>query len=135
MQLFATVTEFLGLCCSSVLPGGGTNTELALHCLHEVQGDNLVRQMQALDLCYPVTEFKSTSHCLYQAALDLLLVRGDYRTSCHPLSDYHYTGIEVEESVDQFFCRILQYNLLKFHLSSLTPNVKQQGLTTGLLRR
>ncbi|KAM9441339.1 uncharacterized protein znf541 isoform 1-T1 [Clarias gariepinus] len=61
------VTEFLGLCCSSVLPGGGTNTELALHCLHEVQGDNL-------------------------AALDLLLVRGDYRTSCHPLSDYHYTG-------------------------------------------
>ncbi|KAF5898341.1 zinc finger protein [Clarias magur] len=35
------VTEFLGLCCSSVLPGGGTNTELALHCLHEVQGDIL----------------------------------------------------------------------------------------------
>ncbi|XP_026777948.3 zinc finger protein 541 isoform X3 [Pangasianodon hypophthalmus] len=61
------VTEFLDMCCSSVLPGGGTNTELALHCLHEVQGDIL-------------------------AALDLLLVRGDYRTSCHPLSDYHYTG-------------------------------------------
>ncbi|KAK2816475.1 hypothetical protein Q7C36_022746 [Tachysurus vachellii] len=61
------VTEFLNMCCSSVLPGGGTNTELALHCLHEVQGDIL-------------------------AALDLLLVRGDYRTSCHPLSDYHYTG-------------------------------------------
>ncbi|KAK3508760.1 hypothetical protein QTP70_004241 [Hemibagrus guttatus] len=61
------VTEFLNMCCSSVLPGGGTNTELALHFLHEVQGDIL-------------------------AALDLLLVRGDYRTSCHPLSDYHYTG-------------------------------------------
>ncbi|XP_042562119.1 zinc finger protein 541 [Clupea harengus] len=55
------------MCCSSVLPGGGTNTELALHCLHEVQGDVL-------------------------AALDLLLVRGDYRSSSHALSDYHYTG-------------------------------------------
>uniref|UniRef100_A0A4W4ECZ9 Zinc finger protein 541-like n=1 Tax=Electrophorus electricus TaxID=8005 RepID=A0A4W4ECZ9_ELEEL len=61
------VTEFLDLCCSSVLPGGGTNIELALHCLYEVQGDIL-------------------------AALDLLLVRGDYRTSSHPLSDYHYAG-------------------------------------------
>ncbi|XP_041948812.1 zinc finger protein 541 isoform X3 [Alosa sapidissima] len=61
------VTEFLNMCCSSVLPGGGTNTELALHCLHEVQGDVL-------------------------AALDLLLVRGDYRSSSHPLNDYHYTG-------------------------------------------
>ncbi|KAF4073176.1 hypothetical protein AMELA_G00255940 [Ameiurus melas] len=61
------VTEFLDMCCSSVLPGGGTNTERALHCLHEVQGEIL-------------------------AALDLLLVRGDYWTSSHPLNDYHYTG-------------------------------------------
>ncbi|XP_035289579.1 zinc finger protein 541 isoform X1 [Anguilla anguilla] len=61
------VTELLDLCCSSVLPGGGTNTELALHCLHEVQGDVL-------------------------AALDLLLIRGDYYTSSHVTRDYHYTG-------------------------------------------
>uniref|UniRef100_A0A674BQ25 Zinc finger protein 541-like n=1 Tax=Salmo trutta TaxID=8032 RepID=A0A674BQ25_SALTR len=61
------VTELIDLCCSSVLPGGGTNTELALHCLHEVQGDIL-------------------------AALDLLLVRGDFRSSTHPLCDYHYPG-------------------------------------------
>ncbi|KAL0994035.1 hypothetical protein UPYG_G00116980 [Umbra pygmaea] len=61
------VTALMELCCSSVLPGGGTNTELALHCLHEVQGDVL-------------------------AALDLLLIRGDFRTSTHPLSDYHYPG-------------------------------------------
>lgn len=27
-----------------------------------------------------------------QAALDLLLMRGDFRTSWHPLNDYHYTG-------------------------------------------
>ncbi|XP_028823577.1 zinc finger protein 541-like [Denticeps clupeoides] len=61
------VSDFLDLCSSSVLPGGGTNTELALHCLHEVQGNVL-------------------------AALDLLMLRGDYRSSAHPLNDYHYTG-------------------------------------------
>uniref|UniRef100_A0A9J7ZIS9 Zinc finger protein 541 n=1 Tax=Cyprinus carpio carpio TaxID=630221 RepID=A0A9J7ZIS9_CYPCA len=61
------VTELLDMCCSSVLPGGGTNIEFALHCLHEVQGSIM-------------------------AALDLLLMRGDFRTSWHPLNDYHYTG-------------------------------------------
>ncbi|KAI5089416.1 zinc finger protein 541-like, partial [Silurus meridionalis] len=73
------------MCCSSVLPGGGTNTELALHCLHEVQGDIL-------------------------AALDLLLVRGDYRTSCHPLSDYHYTGSDHWTAQEM---RLFQKTLLK----------------------
>ncbi|KAG1957521.1 zinc finger protein [Pimephales promelas] len=61
------VTELIDMCCSSVLTGGGTNIELALHCLHDVQGNVM-------------------------AALDLLLMRGDYRTSWHPLNDYHYTG-------------------------------------------
>lgn len=64
------VTELIELCCSSVLPGGGTNIELALHCLHEVQGN-------------------------IAAALDLLLMRGDFRTPWHPLSDYHYTGSDL----------------------------------------
>ncbi|KAF4113504.1 uncharacterized protein znf541 isoform X2 [Onychostoma macrolepis] len=61
------VKELLDMCCSSVLPGGGTNIEFALHCFHEVQGNIM-------------------------AALDLLLMRGDFRTSWHPLNDYHYTG-------------------------------------------
>ncbi|XP_016372786.1 zinc finger protein 541 [Sinocyclocheilus rhinocerous] len=61
------VKELLDMCCSSLLPGGGTNIEFALHCLHEVQGNIM-------------------------AALDLLLMRGDFRTSWHPLNDYHYTG-------------------------------------------
>nr|XP_021332339.1 zinc finger protein 541-like [Danio rerio] len=68
--LCASVTELIELCCSSVLPGGGTNIELALHCLHEVQGN-------------------------IAAALDLLLMRGDFRTPWHPLSDYHYTGSDL----------------------------------------
>uniref|UniRef100_A0A9J8B804 Zinc finger protein 541 n=1 Tax=Cyprinus carpio carpio TaxID=630221 RepID=A0A9J8B804_CYPCA len=63
----ASVKELLDMCCSSLLPGGGTNIEFALHCLHEVQGNIM-------------------------AALDLLLMRGDVRTSWHPLNDYHYTG-------------------------------------------
>ncbi|XP_018591916.1 uncharacterized protein znf541 isoform X2 [Scleropages formosus] len=61
------VEELLKLCCSSVVPGGGANTELALHCLHEVQGDVL-------------------------AALELLLIKGDYRSASHPMLDYHYPG-------------------------------------------
>ncbi|XP_012892898.1 PREDICTED: zinc finger protein 541-like, partial [Dipodomys ordii] len=32
------VTELCNVACSSVMPGGGTNLELALHCLHEAQG-------------------------------------------------------------------------------------------------
>ncbi|XP_057209383.1 zinc finger protein 541 [Triplophysa rosa] len=55
------------MCCSSVLTGGGTNIELALHCLHEVQGN-------------------------IPAALDLLLMREDFRITRHPLNNYHYTG-------------------------------------------
>lgn len=36
------VTELLNVACSSAMPGGGTNLELALHCLHEAQGNILV---------------------------------------------------------------------------------------------
>lgn len=32
----------MGMACSSVLRGGGTNQELVLHCLHECGGDILV---------------------------------------------------------------------------------------------
>ena len=42
--LLETVTELCNVACSSVMPGGGTNLELALHCLHEAQGDVQVRR-------------------------------------------------------------------------------------------
>nr|XP_019951039.1 PREDICTED: uncharacterized protein LOC109634787 isoform X1 [Paralichthys olivaceus] len=35
------VEKMLSLCSSSCLPGGGSNTELALHCLHHCQGNTL----------------------------------------------------------------------------------------------
>ncbi|XP_055519473.1 zinc finger protein 541-like [Leucoraja erinacea] len=65
----ARVTDLLNLACSSALPGGGTNLELALHCLHDTRGDIL-------------------------AGLDILLMKDARRDLAHPLGDYHYTGTE-----------------------------------------
>lgn len=40
------MTELCNVACSSVMPGGGTNLELALHCLHEAQGNVQVKWRQ-----------------------------------------------------------------------------------------
>ncbi|XP_021101655.1 zinc finger protein 541 isoform X8 [Heterocephalus glaber] len=64
------VTELCNVACSSVMPGGGTNLELALHCLHEAQGS-------------------------IQVALETLLIRGARKPWTHPLADYRYTGSDI----------------------------------------
>ncbi|XP_064149986.1 zinc finger protein 541 isoform X2 [Loxodonta africana] len=64
------VTELCNVACSSVMPGGGTNLELALHCLHEAQGN-------------------------VQIALEMLLLRGPQKSQTHPLADYRYTGSDI----------------------------------------
>uniref|UniRef100_A0A4W2E5W6 Zinc finger protein 541 n=1 Tax=Bos indicus x Bos taurus TaxID=30522 RepID=A0A4W2E5W6_BOBOX len=64
------VTELCNVACSSVMPGGGTNLELALHCLHEAQGD-------------------------IQVALETLLLRGPQKPRTHPLASYRYTGSDI----------------------------------------
>uniref|UniRef100_A0A8C2YIX7 Zinc finger protein 541 n=1 Tax=Chinchilla lanigera TaxID=34839 RepID=A0A8C2YIX7_CHILA len=64
------VTELCNVACSSVMPGGGTNLELALHCLHEAQGS-------------------------VQGALETLLLRGAQKPWTHPLADYRYTGSDI----------------------------------------
>ncbi|KAM6153538.1 zinc finger protein 541 isoform 1-T1 [Erethizon dorsatum] len=64
------VTELCNVACSSVMPGGGTNLELALHCLHEAQGS-------------------------VQVALETLLLRGARKPRTHPLADYRYTGSDI----------------------------------------
>ncbi|KAG8437230.1 hypothetical protein GDO86_008074, partial [Hymenochirus boettgeri] len=61
------VEKLLNAACSSILPGGGTNQELALHYLHETKGNIL-------------------------AALDKLLFRKPQRNRNHPLCSYHYSG-------------------------------------------
>ncbi|XP_049643283.1 zinc finger protein 541 [Suncus etruscus] len=64
------VAELCNVACSSVMPGGGTNLELALHCLHEAQGN-------------------------VQVALETLLLSGPQKLRPHPLSDYRYTGSDI----------------------------------------
>ncbi|XP_069042570.1 zinc finger protein 541 isoform X3 [Lepisosteus oculatus] len=77
------VTEFLELCCCSAMPGGGTNTELALHCLNEAQGNILT-------------------------AVELLLMQGARRSPSHPLWDYHYAGSDHWSSREKkLFCKAL----------------------------
>lgn len=40
--LVITVNDLMHLACSSVFYGGGTNQELAHHCLHQCKGDIMV---------------------------------------------------------------------------------------------
>lgn len=61
------VEDLLTAACSSIFPGAGTNQELALHFLHESQGDIL-------------------------ETLNKLLLKKPLRSHNHPLATYHYTG-------------------------------------------
>ncbi|XP_049620864.1 transcriptional-regulating factor 1 isoform X3 [Suncus etruscus] len=70
------VENLLHLCCSSALPGGGTNSEFALHSLFEAKGDVM-------------------------AALEMLLLRKPVRLKCHPLANYHYAGSDKWTSLER----------------------------------
>ncbi|XP_057348849.1 zinc finger protein 541-like [Manis pentadactyla] len=85
------VTELCKM-ASSAMPGGGTNLELALHCLHEAQGD------------VPV-------------ALETLLHRGPQKPLTHPLANYHYAGSDVWTSQEKIlFNKAFQAHKKNFHL-------------------
>uniref|UniRef100_A0A8D0GBB3 Zinc finger protein 541 n=1 Tax=Sphenodon punctatus TaxID=8508 RepID=A0A8D0GBB3_SPHPU len=60
----------------TAMPGGGTNLELALHCLHDTQGNIL-------------------------EALEMLLLRDPKKPPSHPLADYHYSGSDVWTPVEK----------------------------------
>lgn len=70
------VENLLNLCCSSALPGGGTNSEFALHSLFEAKGDMM-------------------------AALEMLLLQKPVRLKCHPLANYHYAGSDKWTSLER----------------------------------
>uniref|UniRef100_A0A8D2KXD6 Transcriptional regulating factor 1 n=1 Tax=Varanus komodoensis TaxID=61221 RepID=A0A8D2KXD6_VARKO len=70
------VTNFLNMCCSSVLSGGGTNLEYGLHSLFEAKGDILV-------------------------ALEMLLLLKPTRMKSHPLANYHYAGSDQWTPVEK----------------------------------
>ncbi|KAM3930034.1 transcriptional-regulating factor 1 [Leptodactylus fuscus] len=61
------VDVFLSMSSSSVLPGGGTNMEYALHSLFEANGNIMT-------------------------ALEMLLLKDAPRLKTHPLATYHYAG-------------------------------------------
>ncbi|XP_064359212.1 transcriptional-regulating factor 1-like [Dromaius novaehollandiae] len=64
------VEALLDLACSSALPGGGTNRELALHCLARAGGS-------------------------LTGALELLLLGTPAWPPAHPLATYRYTGSDA----------------------------------------
>lgn len=70
------VEDMLNMACSSVLPGGGTNRELALHCLFEAGGDILM-------------------------AVEILLMKLPNKAKPHPLADYHYAGSDKWTTMDR----------------------------------
>ncbi|KAJ1157360.1 hypothetical protein NDU88_010073 [Pleurodeles waltl] len=80
------VKDFLNMSCSSVLPGGGTNLEYALHSLFEVNGDVM-------------------------SALEMLLLKNKCRSKSHPLANYHYAGSDRWTSQERkLFNKLLASN-------------------------
>ncbi|TRY57081.1 hypothetical protein DNTS_023969 [Danionella cerebrum] len=59
--------DLMNLVCSSVVFGGGTNPELAMHCLHECRGDVM-------------------------EALEMMLMKNPIFSRNHHLTNYHYAG-------------------------------------------
>uniref|UniRef100_A0A8C1QKF9 ELM2 and Myb/SANT-like domain containing 1a n=1 Tax=Cyprinus carpio TaxID=7962 RepID=A0A8C1QKF9_CYPCA len=59
--------DLMNLVCSSVMYGGGTNPELAMHCLHECRGDVMV-------------------------TLEMMLMKNPIFSKNHHLANYHYAG-------------------------------------------
>ncbi|XP_059211194.1 uncharacterized protein LOC131989864 [Centropristis striata] len=81
------VEKLLSMCSSSCLPGGGSNTELALHCLHYCQGNTM-------------------------ATLEMLLF-----SQPTPRGDYHYSGSDCwTDSEKSLFSAALATNGKDFSL-------------------
>ncbi|KAF1458372.1 hypothetical protein FQV08_0003851, partial [Pygoscelis antarcticus] len=98
------VTELLNMACSSVMPGGGTNLELALHCLHEARGNVL-------------------------EALEMLLFGAPQRSESHPLANYRYAGSDAWTPLEkQLFRKAFCVHKKDFYLIQKkiqTKNVSQ----------
>ncbi|XP_072315367.1 uncharacterized protein [Eucyclogobius newberryi] len=89
------VEKLLQMSSSSCLPGGGTNTELALHCLHHCHGDIM-------------------------ATLELLLL-----SQPMPAGDYHYPGADVwTEREKRLFTVALETHGKDFSLIQTLVNTK-----------
>ncbi|XP_033874167.1 transcriptional-regulating factor 1-like isoform X3 [Acipenser ruthenus] len=87
------VEDFVNMACSSVVSGGGTNSEYALHCLFETRGD-------------------------FMAAVEKLLLCKTMRPKSHPLADYHYAGSDKWAPLEkkQFNKALATHNKDFFHV-------------------
>ncbi|XP_029449163.1 transcriptional-regulating factor 1 isoform X4 [Rhinatrema bivittatum] len=90
------VESLLNMSCSSVLPGGGTNLEYALHSLFEANGNIMV-------------------------ALEILLLRKQIKLKCHPLTNYHYAGSDKWTSQEKkvFNKALVCHNKDFFHVQKM----------------
>ncbi|MEE6474046.1 hypothetical protein FKM82_010263 [Ascaphus truei] len=93
------VDVFLSMSCSSVLSGGGTNLEYALHSLFEANGDIM-------------------------NALDILLLKKPSRLKNHPLANYHYAGSDKWTSTEKkhFNKGVNTYNKDFFHVQKMVKS-------------
>nr|DBA27211.1 TPA: hypothetical protein GDO54_011377 [Pyxicephalus adspersus] len=98
------VEVFLSMSCSSVLPGGGTNLEYALHSLFEANGNIM-------------------------SALGILLLKDMPREKSHPLADYHYAGSDFWNNTEKksFNKALITCNKDFFHVQKMikTKTVSQ----------
>ncbi|RXM35698.1 Transcriptional-regulating factor 1 [Acipenser ruthenus] len=87
------VEDFVNMACSSVVSGGGTNSEYALHCLFETRGD-------------------------FMATVEKLLLCKTMRPKSHPLADYHYAGSDKWAPLEkkQFNKALATHNKDFFHV-------------------
>lgn len=102
-----SVEKLLSMCSSSCLPGGGSNTELALHCLHYCQGNTMV----ILSVCLSVCVLHSV---LYRALIP------SFSPFLHPsslTSMHHYS-----QTLSSFLPSIISFSFFLSSLSSLLPS-------------
>ncbi|XP_070400363.1 transcriptional-regulating factor 1 isoform X2 [Nothobranchius furzeri] len=93
--LQSQVEKLLSVCSSSCLPGGGSNTDLALHCLHYCQGDTM-------------------------ATLEMLLF-----SHPSPTGDYHYSGCDFWTDTEKsLFSAALRTHGKDFSLIKKTVRTK-----------
>lgn len=101
-----SVEKLLSMCSSSCLPGGGSNTELALHCLHYCQGNTMV----ILSVCLSVCVLHSV---LYRALIP------SFSPFLHPsslTSMHHYS-----QTLSSFLPSIISFSFFLFLSFSFFP--------------
>uniref|UniRef100_A0A8C7YK39 Transcriptional-regulating factor 1-like n=1 Tax=Oryzias sinensis TaxID=183150 RepID=A0A8C7YK39_9TELE len=140
------VEKLLSVCSSSCLPGGGSNTELALHCLHYCQGNTMAtlemllfsQHSPAGDYHYSGCDFwTDTEKSLFTAALethgkDFALIEKTVRTkTVAQCVEFYYLGkklVDKQRKQKEAECRNAEVELQKSVTPVSQPVNRQFGL-------